>query len=255
MKRDILALLVEESAKAVRESKRQKPLNEMIAEAKPAERNLKNAIEAKKDGIALIAEIKKASPLNGAFCKDFSVGKIASLYNNHAQAISVVTSASFQGKKEFVREAKVASTLPVLRKDFIIDEYQLYESLALGADAVLLIASIVSKKKLQSFVGLAKEIGLQCLVEVHDSKEIESLPEEAEIIGINNRDLKTMKIDFKNFEKISKLVPKEKLLVAESGYDSKQQIDSLKGKADAVLIGSALLKAQDIEQRLFGLGF
>jgi indole-3-glycerol phosphate synthase len=249
----ILDSIIEETKKTIKKSKKQLSLSELERLAKPAERDFKAALKAKQ--LSLIAEIKKASPTAGLLRKDFDVKQIAKIYGQRAQAISVITNPCFQGKKEFLKEAKSACSLPVLRKDFVVDDYQLFESLVIGADAVLLIAAILSKKKLDIFFQTAKEIGLPCLVEVHSEKELESLPVEAEIIGINNRNLKTMKIDLNNFDCIETFVPEKALLVAESGYDSKQAIDSLRGKANAVLIGSALMKSQNIEQKILELGF
>ena len=253
----IIRDIVEAKKLEVEEAKKQKPLEELKKEIKPAERNFKEVLESKTHAINLIAEIKKASPSAGVLREKFDVKEIASLYDKHAQAISVITDEKFfQGSKEFIKEVREVSSLPVLRKDFVVDEYQLYESLALGADAVLLIASIVSKGHLQKFVRIAKDIGLQCLVEVHSSADFErAFSHDVEIIGVNNRDLETMNLDIKAFEKIRQLIPSDRIIVAESGYGSKQAIDSLKGKADAVLIGSALVKSENIESKLVELGF
>ncbi len=241
----------------VKAKRKEVPLNELEPSVKPAEHGFRQALESKKHAINLIAELKKASPLSGVLREDFDVKKIASIYNRHAQAISVITDEKFfQGKAEYIKQVKEVSSLPVLRKDFVIDEYQLYESLAMGADAVLLIASIVSKQKLQKMMRLAKEIGIQALVEVHSSQDFErAFSHDLEIIGVNNRDLETMKISLNSFERIRQLIPEDRVIVAESGYSTKQHIDSIKGKADAVLMGSVLMKAEDIDAKLEELGF
>jgi indole-3-glycerol phosphate synthase len=257
MAKGILREIIRAKKAELARKKKEKPLKELLKEAGPAERDFRKAVESKKHPINLIAEIKKASPSAGALRENFDAKQIASVFERHAQAISVITDGQFfQGSLEFVREAKSASSLPVLRKDFIIDDYQLFESLAVGADAVLLIASVLSRQKLQRLLGTAKDIGLQCLVEVHDSRDFErAFCCEAELIGINNRNLETMRIDLGTFAKIRRLVPSDRIVVAESGYESRQQIDSLKGTADAVLVGSALMKAQNIEEKLVELGF
>ncbi len=253
----ILKEIVEAKKRELAEKKRATPLDELVRQAKPAERDFKAALQSKRHPVNLIAEIKKASPPSGVLRENFDVKKIASIYGKHAQAISVITDGKFfQGSNAFIKEAKSVSSLPVLRKDFIIDEYQLYESLSIGADAVLLIAAIVPKEKLQRFLEISKEIGLQCLVELHSSNDFErAFSHKVELIGVNNRNLETMKIDLNNFEKIRQLVPDDRVIVAESGYNSKQQIELLHGKADAVLVGSSLMKSENIEGKLAELGF
>ena len=253
----ILRDIVQHKKKELAENKKQKSLSELMQEAKPAERDFKQALESKRHAINLIAEIKKASPSAGIIRQDFDVKQIASLYDKHAQAISIITDEKFfQGNPSFIKEAKSACSLPILRKDFIVDEYQLYESLALGADAVLLIAAIVSRQKLQQFVKICNEIELTCLVEIHSSQDFErAFSHEVEIIGINNRDLETMKVNLKNFESLRGLIPSDRVIVAESGYLTQEDISSLRGKADAVLIGSALMSEKNIEQKLVELGF
>ena len=249
--------IVDAKKQEVAAAKKQRPLSELKKQAKPAERDFKSALESKKHGINLIAEIKKASPSAGVLRQQFDVKEIASLYNKHAQAISVITDEKFfQGSINYIKQAKEVSQLPILRKDFIIDEYQLYESAAAGADAVLLIVSIISKDKLQHLIGTSKDIGLHCLVEVHSSQDFErAFSHELEIIGVNNRDLETMKVNLNSFNRVSQLIPQDRVVVAESGYETMEQISTLKGKADAVLIGSTLMKAANIEDKLIELGF
>jgi indole-3-glycerol phosphate synthase len=253
----ILRDMIEAKKKELARKKRAIPLSELRRQAKPAERDFKQVLESKKHAINLIAEIKKASPSAGVLREEFDVKELASMYDRHAQAISVVTDEKFfHGSAAFIKEAKSVSQLPILRKDFIIDEYQLYESAVLGADAVLLIASIVAKQKLQKLLETAKDIGIAALVEVHTSQDFErAFSHDVEIIGINNRSLETMKVDLNTFDRLRGLIPGDRVVVAESGYGSRQQIDSLRGKADAVLVGSALLKVQDAEGKLVELGF
>ncbi|MAG22142.1 MAG: indole-3-glycerol phosphate synthase [Candidatus Diapherotrites archaeon] len=253
----IIRDILEAKKKEVVERKKQASLSEMMERAKPTERNFKTALESKKHAINLIAEIKRASPSAGVIRENFDLKEITALYDKHAQAISVLTDEKFfQGSPDFIKQVKEVSQLPVLRKDFVIDEYQLYESLVLGADAVLLIASMVSKQHLQKFIGIAKDIGLATLVEVHSSQDFErAFSHNLEIIGVNNRDLETMKVNLNTFTAIKQLIPSDRIVVAESGYNSKEQIDFIKGKADAVLIGSAFMKASNMEEKLVELGF
>ncbi len=246
-------------AKKIEVAKRKKEVSqsELESSISPAERDFKAALESKKHPINLIAEIKRASPSVGLLRQDFDVKKIASLYDAHAQAISVITDEKFfHGGNEFIEQVKEVSSLPILRKDFILDEYQLFESLSLGADAVLLIASILPKDRLQRLVGTAKEIGLHCLVELHSSEDFErAFSHDVEIFGVNNRDLETMKVNLSTFDRVKQLIPSDRIVVAESGYNSADEISKLKGKADAVLVGSAIMKADNIESKLVELGF
>ncbi|MDP2973604.1 MAG: indole-3-glycerol-phosphate synthase, partial [Candidatus Diapherotrites archaeon] len=177
--------------------------------------------------------------------------------SKHAQAISVLTDEKyFQGKLEYVQQVKGATALPVLQKDFIIDEYQIYEARAAGADAILLIAAGLTKEKLRKLHLVARGIGLQCLVEVRSGDDVDkALAARAEIVGINNRDLATLKVDLRTTACLRNMLPEEKTIVSESGFNSAKDIEAVKGKVDAVLIGSALMKAQDIEAKLLELGF
>ncbi|MDP6671134.1 MAG: indole-3-glycerol phosphate synthase TrpC [archaeon] len=253
----ILRDIVEAKKLEIAKRKKEVSQSELESLISPAERDFKAALESKKHQINLIAEIKRASPSAGLLRQDFDVKKIASLYDLHAQAISVITDEKFfQGSNDFIKDVKEVSSLPILRKDFILDEYQLFESLSIGADAVLLIAAILPKDKLQRLIGLAKEIGLHSLIELHSSEDFErAFSHEAEIFGVNNRDLETMKINLSTFDRVKQLIPSDKIVVAESGYTSADGIAKLKGSADAVLIGSALMKADNIEDKLVELGF
>jgi len=249
--------IVEAKKLEVAEAKKARSQSELEQSVKPAERDFKAALASRKHAVNLIAEVKKASPSAGVLREDFNVKEIASIYDKYAQAISVITDEKFfQGSPSYIKEVKAVSQLPVLRKEFVVDEYQLYESLALGADAVLLIASIIAKDKLQHFMELSKDIGLQCLVEVHSSEDFErAFSHEAEIIGVNNRDLETMKINLTTFDRVKQFIPDDRVVVAESGYSTAEAIASLRGKADAVLVGSALMKAESIEDKLLEMGF
>lgn len=206
-----------------------------------------NSITKKKPGV--IAEIKKASPSEGIICQNIDAGCIARSYEkNGASAISVVTDRQFfQGQDEWIMEVKKASILPVIRKDFIIDEKQVWESKAIGADTMLLIAAILEEEKLKAFYQLCNELGMEVLVEVHTMAELEkALNIGAEMIGINNRNLKSFGVDNSTFSSIAKHIPSDKIVVAESGIHSREDFMYMKqADADAVLIGTHFMRAED----------
>ena len=172
-----------------------------------------------------------------------------------AAAVSVLTDEKFfQGRLEHLKAAKDSTTIPVLRKDFIIDESQIYESRVAGADAILLIARILSDEQLTSFLDLAHSLKLDCLVEVHDETELERvLKTKTKIIGINNRDLDTFKIDFQTTVKLMDKYPelRERIVVSESGIESADQVRRLKAKGvSAILVGTSLMKSKDIGAKI-----
>lgn len=213
--------------------------------------NLANRL--KNDKIQIIAEVKKASPSRGTICKNFDPLKIARIYSeNGAAAISVLTEFKyFQGSLDNlvdIRSTLGVSRPPLLRKDFIFDPYQVYESCVFGADAVLLIAAILNKSQLKELLDLSHDMKMQCLVEVHNEQELESaLNCGAKIIGINNRDLQTFKTDLNTSEKLSKLVPRDRIIVSESGIKNKADMEKLKSwGVNAALIGEALVGSEDI---------
>jgi indole-3-glycerol phosphate synthase len=198
----------------------------------------------------LIAEVKKASPSRGIIREDFDALKIAKIYEkNQAAAISVLTEDKyFLGKSSYLKDISDTVRVPTLMKDFIIHEHQIYEASVCGASALLLIVAILSNQELKSLMSTAHKLGLDCLVEVHDEDELKrALAVDAEIIGINNRDLHTFVVDKKTTERLAPMVPKGKVIVAESGLDSFDDIKRL-GKlgVHAVLIGETFMKAQDI---------
>jgi indole-3-glycerol phosphate synthase len=231
-----------------------KSLKSIIAEAgKP--RDFRSAIKRNHIGkIKLIAEIKKASPSKGVIRKDFDPLQVASAYEKkQAGAISVLTEEDFfQGRLESIPLIKKITTKPLLRKDFIFDEYQIYESRANEADAILLIAAILGKNQAEEYLHLTRELGLSVLFEVHDLKELEmALSVNADIIGINNRDLKTLKIDLNNTFKIKKEIPSDKIVVSESGIKTRDDILRLESAGiDAVLIGTSFMEAKDIGEKI-----
>ncbi|MCL2484750.1 MAG: indole-3-glycerol phosphate synthase TrpC [Endomicrobia bacterium] len=207
-----------------------------------------------KEDISFICEVKKASPSKGIISEDFKYKDIASGYESAgADAISVLTEPDFfLGKDSYLAEIKDIVKIPVLRKDFTIDEYQIYEAKNIGADAILLICAILDLETLKRFMETAKSIGLSCLVEAHDEKEIETaLKAGAEIIGVNNRNLKTFEININNSINLRKYVPADKIFVSESGIKTREDIEILRNhKIDAVLIGEELMKSGNIKEKM-----
>jgi len=209
-------------------------------------------------GIALIAEVKKASPSAGVICKDFNPVRIAKEYEaGGASCLSVLTDEKFfQGSLDDLRQIRVAAKLPLLRKDFIIDERQILEAVEWGADAILLIVAILNDEQLQKFHSLTTEAGLAVLVEVHDEAELErALKIGAELIGVNNRDLTNFNVDLATTEKLARKIGADnlqgKILVAESGIHTRVDVERLKQcGAKAVLVGESLMKNGDIQAKV-----
>ncbi len=258
-KPNVLKEILQFKQAEVETRKAQKPIEELQKLAESMEtRDFKAGISTKTRPLNLIAEIKRASPsCQGMIREDFSLENIVEIYNRHAQAISVLTEEKFfQGKVEYLPKVKKLTNLPVMRKDFIIDEYQVFESKAFGADAILLIAAAMSKDKLKKLYNLAEDIGLQCLVEAHSSADIEKiLPVKPKIIGINNRDLKTLKTSINTTLQLREMIPEDRTIVSESGFNTREDIALVKGNVEAVLIGSAFMKAEDIEAKIREMGF
>ncbi len=226
----------------------------------PAPRGFSSAIRRPKgEKLRLIAEIKKASPSKGMIREDFDPAGIAAVYEESgASAISVLTEEEFfQGSLDYIPIVKKSTGLPVLRKDFIFDEYQVYEARAYGADAILLIAAMLSRSQAEELFHLAKELGLAVLFEVHHWKELDAaLLIDVPVIGINNRDLRTLDINLNTTLELLKDIPDEKTVVSESGIERREDVDFLAStRVDALLIGTAFMKAEDIGQKvkeLFG---
>ena len=211
--------------------------------------------QPKAGSVALIAEVKKASPSAGIICKDFDPVRIAKEYEAAgASCLSVLTDEKFfQGSLDYLRQIRAAVKLPLLRKDFIIDERQILEAIEWGADAILLIVAILDDARLKKFHALAIEAGLAVLVEVHDEAELDrALALGAELIGVNNRDLKTFKVDLATTERLAaRMKGKGKLLVAESGIHARADVERLaKCGAKAILVGESLLKDGDIRRKV-----
>ncbi len=226
-------------------------LQERIARQKPP---LHFALALKGDHVRLIAEAKQASPSRGVLTRNFNPTELARAYaEGGAAAISVLTEADyFMGSNEHLAAIREVVALPLLRKDFIFDPYQVYESRAYGADALLLITAILSQGQLNDLVSLSHSLGLECLVEVHNGDEVErAVLSEAEIIGINNRDLNTFAIDINTTRRLRPLVPEEKVVVSESGIQNQKDMEKLaKWGVHAVLVGEALVTADNIRAKM-----
>ncbi|RKD72848.1 indole-3-glycerol phosphate synthase [Sinobaca qinghaiensis] len=217
--------------------------------------SLKEALEKQQGIIRVIAEVKKASPSKGVIREDFDPVSIAKSYEaGGAAALSVLTDVTyFQGAREYVTAVKQAVNLPVLRKDFIIDEKQIEESRRIGADAILLIAEAMKPSRLHELYKEAKATGLDVLVECHSKDELTALLDEfePEIIGINNRDLKTFYTSLDTTRDLSALLPEESLLVSESGIATYEDVlEVKKAGARGVLVGESLMRQPDVEQAL-----
>jgi indole-3-glycerol phosphate synthase len=210
--------------------------------------------------IALIAEVKKASPSAGLICKDFDPVRIARAYEAAgASCLSVLTDEKFfQGSLDYLRQIRAAVKLPLLRKDFIIDERQILEAIEWGADAILLIVAILDDARLKQFHSLATEAGLAALVEIHDEAELKrALKISPRLVGVNNRNLKTFKVDLTTTEKLAtKLFPSPatrpaSLLIAESGIHTRADVERLKRcGANAMLVGESLMRGGDIPTKV-----
>lgn len=202
----------------------------------------------------LIAELKKASPSMGIIRGDFNPTKIAlTCQANGASALSVLTDERFfEGNIKILKELKSRVTLPLLRKDFIVDEYQIYESLYHGADAILLIAQILTEAELGKFYRIAKDLGMDVMLEVHNEEDLEkALKTGASIIGINNRDLSTFKVDISTTQRLVRLIPGNKIKVSESGIKTYEDVMFLKSLGiNAVLIGEAFMEVDNIAAKI-----
>ena len=210
-----------------------------------------------KDGMSYICEVKKASPSKGLIAPDFPYLAIAKEYEQAgASAISCLTEPFyFQGADQYLREISAAVQIPVLRKDFTVDEYMIYQAKSLGASAVLLICAILDDGELRAYRQLAKELGLDALIEAHDEYEVDRvLNLGAEIVGVNNRDLRTFQVDMNNSIRLRKMAPDNVVFVSESGIRTPEDIRILyENKVDGVLIGETLMRSPDKKAALESL--
>ena len=253
----ILNRIVADNLGELEARKRSFPLEELkkVASEQPLPLDFASALRG--DRIQLIAEVKKASPSRGVIRSDFNPVEIAQTYaSNGASAISVLTEPRyFQGSLNHlkgIRDVLGNKRLPLLRKDFIHDPYQVYESRSYGADSLLLIAAILRPEKLEELLRLSQQLGMSCLVEVHNEDELEiALNSGAQVIGINNRDLTTFTVDLTTTERLRPLIPQDRIVVSESGIKNRSDMEKLKKcGVDAVLIGESLMSAPDIAAKM-----
>jgi len=220
-------------------------------------RDVKKALKStQKNPYRIIAEIKKASPSKGIIREDFNPIEIATIYNEVADAMSILTEPHFfQGSLEYLREINRFSKIPLLRKDFIVDEFQIAEAYFNGADFILLIAKALNVDELKRLFNFAKNIGLEVLFEIHDKEDLEkALNVGADIIGFNHRDLKTFKMDMDLSKKLIPLLPKDVIIVAESGINDFETIKRLHlNGVDAFLIGEHFMRQNDIKKEVLKL--
>ena len=256
----ILEEIAARTVQRVAEEKAAVPLSEMKKRAEALDANtgfpFRKALSG--DEISFICEVKRASPSKGLIAPDFPYLDIARDYERAgASAISCLTEPFwFKGRDEYLAEISNAVKIPVLRKDFTVDEYMIYQAKTLGASAVLLICSILSKEQLSEYLGIAHSLGLSALVEAHDEDEVRTaLSVGAGIIGVNNRDLRSFTVDINNSARLRKLVPPEVLFVSESGIKTAADIEALRSNGtNAVLIGETLMRSPDKKAALDELG-
>ena len=247
---DVLARILARKREEVDERRSRVPLAELesrIADAPPV-RGFADALKARvaRGEAAVIAEVKKASPSKGVIRADFDPAAIARGYEaGGAACLSVLTDVDFfQGSDAYLQQARAACALPVLRKDFIVDAYQLYESRVLGADCVLLIAAALDDAQLAEYAFIADELGMDVLVEVHDLDELErALPIPARLLGINNRNLKTFEVSLQATLDLKAMVPADRVLVTESGILAPADVALMRGHGiGAFLVGEAFMR-------------
>jgi len=225
----------------------------------PKTRDFINSLKSdiKEKDFAVIAEMKKASPSQGIIREHYDPGKIADKYlEAGATCLSILTDLTFfKGENAHLTYVKNRTTLPVLRKDFVVDEFQIYETRAIGADCILLIKSALSKEQLIDFYYLSKELDLDVLIEIHSSEELlEVIDLNPELLGVNNRNLTTFEVDINNTKEISRSVPESTLLVCESGIKTKEDIQFIKESGvKAFLIGETFMRATDPGKELQNL--
>ncbi|HAM53121.1 MAG TPA: indole-3-glycerol phosphate synthase TrpC [Nitrospiraceae bacterium] len=252
----ILTKIVEKKRERLDYAKGKIPLHELKSRILDMEepRDFTKAIKSSGERIKFIAEIKKASPSRGIIRENLDLLKIARIYQEKAvDAVSVITEEDFfSGNLNFILPVKQTVAKPILRKDFIFDEYQIYESGAGGADALLLIAALLEGAQAEEYLHLSRELHLSVLFEVHNHDELEkALNLDAGIIGINNRDLNTLAVDINTTFLLKKEIPSDKISVSESGIKTRNDVVRLEHAGiDAVLIGTSLMEAMDIGAKI-----
>ena len=249
---NILEEIVAKTKSKLEEKKQRVSLEELSSKIdfeNLKETNFKKSLQNKAE--AIIAEIKKASPSAGIISDDFDpVSKSKEYESFGASALSILTEEDyFLGNIQYLKDVKATTSLPILRKDFIIDEYQIYESKLIGADCILLIASILNDEELKNFSEIAERLKLDYIIEVHDEEELQRVQHFTNaIIGVNNRDLKTFDVDINNSVELKKTFKGENIFIAESGIKSKKDIEYLQqNNINVFLIGESLMKGDFFE--------
>ena len=252
--------IIQSTREAVATAKRKYPPSELHRRIRDNElpRDFLSAVSPPEQGaIRLIAEIKKASPSRGILREDFHPVKIGRIYEEAgASALSVLTEERFfLGSLKYLKEVHDAVRLPILRKDFVLDEYQIFQARSMEADAVLLIVALLDDHQLKDYTEIAAGLGMGCLVEVHDEREVErALKSPSKMIGINNRNLKTFITDLDVTFRLCKGIPDQKVVIAESGISTAEDIQKLRREGlDAVLIGETFIKSKNIKEKVHEL--
>lgn len=261
IKQNILNEIADRTRERVEEEKRSLPLAEVRAQAMAHRGDFTFPFEKalSKEGMSFICEVKRASPSKGLIAADFPYVEIGKEYEQAgADAISVLTEPYyFRGSDMYLSDIRKAVSVPLLRKDFTVDEYMLYKAKCIGADAVLLICAILSRAQLTEYIHISQELGLSALVEVHDEREVEmALAAGARIVGVNNRNLRDFTVDISNSLRLRKLVPENVLFLSESGMKTREDIARLEENGtDAVLIGETLMRAENKSEMLHRLRY
>ncbi|MAL02347.1 MAG: indole-3-glycerol-phosphate synthase [Alcaligenaceae bacterium] len=260
---DILKKILETKKTEVATARQMRSEAEVLREAQSRKdlRGFINALESKieQGKPAVIAKVKKASPSKGVIREDFNPANIASSYAAHGAAcLSVLTDVQyFQGSYDYLRQARAACSLPILRKDFMIDPYQIAHSRALGADCILLIVAALSRTQLLELESLALELGMDVLVEVHDRDELEiALQMQSKLLGINNRNLRTFEVSLQNTIDMLPLIPEDRLVVTESAIHTRADVELMRShNVNAFLVGERFMRAEEPGQALEELFF
>lgn len=249
----MLKKIIENKIKEVEANKKRLPLSGFKTKLGNSTRDFKKALS--NDKLNLIAEFKRKSPSKNIIERQFDIACIIDIYNKHADAISVLTDKRFfSGSLDEMKNISKLTDLPILRKDFIIDEYQIYESRLYNADAILLISSILPKDKLDNFIEIAKKYKMHCLVEIHTEEELNKvLNTKSQIIGINNRNLETLKIDLDTTLNLADKISPDRLVVSESGIQDRNYIDKIRNKVNAILVGSLFMNSKNIKEKIVSL--
>lgn len=252
----ILDEIIRDKIVEVENRKKEFPLENFHSKITKSTKDFKKSLLAG-HGINLIAEVKRKSPSKGKIQPDADIFHVVKIYDQNplVNAISFLTDYKyFGGKAEEMLQISLQTTKPVIRKDFIIDEYQIYEARYFGADAILLIASVLSTDQMENFINIAKSMQMDCLVEVHNEEEIEKLPPNVEIGGINNRNLKDFTISLETTKKLAKQLKKKcQILVSESGINTAEDVRYISDFSDAILVGTAIMKEENIHQKINSL--